>query len=164
MLNSSLGVPRKGFKIKVQVLLGCSFLPCEILGPGLVCALGDQGQPERHLVSSPWVWRALFLEVCVVADHTDLAHHPGDVLRLATSGSLNSYNAFPEFPAPSSIWLWEFTVTTGGGLLRAIGIFTGGWEGTCCSPSPWAPIYSQVPFVSPLLYLPPLLPSGHRSA
>lgn len=100
----------------------------------------------------------------MVADHTDLAHHPGDVLRLATSGSLNSYNAFPEFPAPSSIWLWEFTVTTGGGLLRAIGIFTGGWEGTCCSPSPWAPIYSQVPFVSPLLYLPPLLPSGHRSA
>lgn len=163
VLNSSLEIPLKGFTIKGYVLPWCGFLQCGILGPVLVCGLGDQGQPERHFLSFPWVWYALFLEVCVAASHIDLARHLGDVLHLATPGSLNNYNAFPKFPVPSSIWLWGFSATREGGLLVPKEPLLQAWR------PPASPAALGLLFIVGFLWylfsftFQPLLPSGHRS-
>ena len=47
---------------------------------------------------------------------------------------------------------WEFAVTTGAQFRGRMNL-TVGWE-AYCSPSPQGPVYSMIPYLSPLLYLP----------
>ena len=63
------------------------------------------------------------------------------------SGSSKSYEAQPPCSQP-----WVFAVTAGGQFRSQMNL-TADWE-AYRSPSPQGPVYSVIPYLSPLVYLP----------
>lgn len=123
------------------MLVGCSFLPWDTLGPEMGCGLADQSPQEWNFGSSPWMQSPLSSKAFVWQPITQIivsSYQPDP-----TPGDVRIIRQLWH-PAPSDIWLWEFMVITGGGLSRAIWTFTVGWEDSHCSPSSLAPVYSLI--------------------